>query len=290
MRESSRRLMTGMAVALALCQGGCSLSLTGKDLCVTNADCLDGNKCREGLCVSAATCAVSCGGVCCVATEYCDSKSATCKPLCTPDCVGRQCGDDGCNGSCGSCGAGFKCNTDQMCQGCEGHCNRGDEDASVNECGPDGCGRKCGTCRLGQYCDDDYKCVGADAGGVFSDAGGSVSDAGIFAGDAGGSVADGGGWFDAGGTSGDAGSSPIDASGFQPDADVDLTDAGIISPPDAKLHEPDVGDGFQSDAQGQGDTGEDLTGDAGPPGDADLGPYDANPDGEDVGYAEGDVG
>ncbi len=32
-----------------------------------------------------------------------------CDPCCTPDCDGKECGDDGCGGSCGSCGSGETC-------------------------------------------------------------------------------------------------------------------------------------------------------------------------------------
>lgn len=35
---------------------------------------------------------------------------------CTPDCAGKQCGDDGCSGSCGTCVSGFDCTTAQLCQ------------------------------------------------------------------------------------------------------------------------------------------------------------------------------
>ena len=31
------------------------------------------------------------------------------KELCEPDCEGRECGDDGCGGSCGECNTGYTC-------------------------------------------------------------------------------------------------------------------------------------------------------------------------------------
>lgn len=34
---------------------------------------------------------------------------------CTPDCAGKECGDDGCGGSCGTCDSGFTCNNNNKC-------------------------------------------------------------------------------------------------------------------------------------------------------------------------------
>ena len=40
--------------------------------------------------------------------------------VCTPSCEGRDCGEDGCGGSCGTCGAGTHCNGDYCLEdGCE---------------------------------------------------------------------------------------------------------------------------------------------------------------------------
>lgn len=38
-------------------------------------------------------------------------------PTCTPDCAGRQCGDDGCGGTCGSCTAPAICDASGRCVG-----------------------------------------------------------------------------------------------------------------------------------------------------------------------------
>ena len=95
---------------------------------------------------------------------------------CLPDCEGKQCGDDGCGGSCGDCAAtddGNWC-TDAMCQGWEciqvpndkecsggqGMCLEGEccipncfnADGSVKQCGDDGCGTPCGECACGTMC------------------------------------------------------------------------------------------------------------------------------------------
>ncbi len=55
-------------------------------------------------------------------------------PTCVPNCAGKTCGDDGCDGSCGSCLEGFRCNSASSCEiftewqykGCTG----------VSACGP----------------------------------------------------------------------------------------------------------------------------------------------------------
>jgi hypothetical protein len=39
---------------------------------------------------------------------------------CEPDCDGKQCGDDGCGGSCGSCDVGCTCDASGICLGCGG--------------------------------------------------------------------------------------------------------------------------------------------------------------------------
>lgn len=77
-----------------------------------------------------------CGGVCgtCGASERC-TPDGLCE--CVPDCSGRQCGDDGCGGSCGGCAGGLTC----VSGACE--CV---PDCFGRQCGGDGCGGSCGTC------------------------------------------------------------------------------------------------------------------------------------------------
>ena len=38
-----------------------------------------------------------------------------CESDCLSDCEGKECGDDGCGGSCGECEAGFTCEPDGTC-------------------------------------------------------------------------------------------------------------------------------------------------------------------------------
>ena len=68
---------------------------------------------------------------------------------CFPACAGRNCGDDGCGGTCGACQQGYACGGNGSCvQGCTPSCGG-------KVCGPDGCGASCGSCSKG------FKCGGA---------------------------------------------------------------------------------------------------------------------------------
>ncbi len=53
-------------------------------------------------------------------------------------CAGKQCGEDGCGGSCGTCAAGLTCQSG-ACVACTPSCEG-------KTCGDDGCGGSCGTC------------------------------------------------------------------------------------------------------------------------------------------------
>lgn len=73
-------------------------------------------------------------------------------PVCTPDCEGKECGDDGCGGSCGDCESGEACTDNQCESACTPNCDG-------KECGSDGCGGSCGTCESGKVCDESFVCV-----------------------------------------------------------------------------------------------------------------------------------
>ena len=78
-----------------------------------------------------------CGGSCgtCTGMLHCNVGQCT---MCQPACTGKECGDDGCGGQCGTCGAGLKCNG-STCAACQPQC-------TGRQCGDDGCGGDCGTC------------------------------------------------------------------------------------------------------------------------------------------------
>jgi hypothetical protein len=84
-----------------------------------------------------------CGGTCgtCQAGLACDSFGYC---ICQPQCTGKQCGSDGCGGSCGTCLTGHVCNWQGVCV-CMPNCQN-------KECGSNGCGGSCGTCGPGATC------------------------------------------------------------------------------------------------------------------------------------------
>ncbi len=101
-----------------------------------------------------ASCPGDCGGACCgqggCQAGYGEDK-CTCPGDCGDPCVGKECGDDGCGGICGSCPAGMKCKEDFTCGPC-------DPDCAGKQCGNDGCGGSCGECSWPKGCVD-FLCV-----------------------------------------------------------------------------------------------------------------------------------
>jgi len=112
-------------------------------------------------------------------------------PACIPTCEGKDCGPDGCGGTCGECGEGGLCQDGVCCypncqnkecgpDGCGGtcgECGEGEEcidglceticvpDCAEAQCGDDGCGGSCGDCAVGQLCEEG-QCVADPCGGV----------------------------------------------------------------------------------------------------------------------------
>jgi MYXO-CTERM domain-containing protein len=118
--------------------------------------------------------------------------------MCTPDCTGRSCGDDGCGGTCGACGADEVCasamcmcagatvpcgsacvdtrNDTDHCGACDSPCAAGETcsagtcgtgpcmpDCTGRTCGDDGCGGSCGDCMTaGQVCASGGQCLCGD--------------------------------------------------------------------------------------------------------------------------------
>ncbi len=96
-------------------------------------------------------CEPDCDGRVC-GTDGCDGSCGACGEgetceaggcVCEPDCDGRECGADGCDGSCGACAPGDAC-VDGQCE-CVPQCEG-------KECGDDACGGLCGQCPIGQEC------------------------------------------------------------------------------------------------------------------------------------------
>ncbi len=146
--------MTKLLVALLLSVscGGAFLGCGNENDCTTN----DHTLCREGVTYWADSCGnegnkakdCDCG---------CNADSSGCKEPCDcePECDGKQCGDDGCEGTCGACeGSTEYCTDDGACvNDCEGRL-----------CGPSpNEGFNCGSCQPPQECAPDGTCQ--DPGG-----------------------------------------------------------------------------------------------------------------------------
>jgi len=93
----------------ACCSPDCAGKQCGSDGC--------GGSC--GACAADETCNasgqclctyLSCNGACCAQGQVCHSGAC-----CSPDCVDKQCGSDGCGDSCGICGEGDTCDMDGRC-------------------------------------------------------------------------------------------------------------------------------------------------------------------------------
>ena len=91
-----------------------------------------------------------CGGSCgtCSNGAICNSFMGQCIGGCVPDCQWKECGDNGCGGSCGSCLPGSVCNTKLF--KCDANCQ---PDCAGKQCGDDGCEGSCGTCPADTICE-----------------------------------------------------------------------------------------------------------------------------------------
>ena len=82
---------------------------------------------------------------------------------CTPSCDDRECGPNGCGGSCGSCGGGLQCQTVSGGGGVvcakPGTCV---PECQGRDCGPDGCGGSCGSCGKGEACGKTGVCTACE--------------------------------------------------------------------------------------------------------------------------------
>ena len=129
--------------------------------------CTEGYSCQGGTCVGGGTGACGadptetcqdycgeqgaggcyCDEACVDYGDCCPDYESCCSGTCTPDCVSKDCGDDGCGGSCGTCTEGYSCQggtcvKNQVCV----------PDCAGKDCGDDGCGGSCGTCTEGYSC------------------------------------------------------------------------------------------------------------------------------------------
>jgi hypothetical protein len=103
-------------LCLGPCDPDCTDKVCGDDGCNGSCgDCADGEGCVDGACEIVLLCGngvIDDGEECetdddCGDTAVCEE--CVCVIGCTPDCEGKECGDDGCNGACGECTAGMTC-------------------------------------------------------------------------------------------------------------------------------------------------------------------------------------
>jgi hypothetical protein len=151
--------------------------------CTDNDECDAPEVCIDGACGCEPDCTGKqcgddgCGGSCgsCPDSDVCSD--GTCE--CIPDCEGKACGSDGCDGTCGECTAPDAC-TDGACV-CQPDCDG-------KQCGDDGCGGTCGDCTGADICSPNGQCgcvpqctgkeCGDDGcGGSCGDCGSGVCDA-----------------------------------------------------------------------------------------------------------------
>ncbi len=133
----------------------CAIDGSCAGIATDGVPCDDGSVCTvNGVCIADVCEVVSVneGVACddgdpCTNADVCDA-AGTCAGVLTPPdfCVGRECGPDGCGGTCGTCVGSDVCNIGTgLCEVCVPAC-----DGLV--CGDDGCGGTCGTCAAGESC------------------------------------------------------------------------------------------------------------------------------------------
>ena len=191
---------TGESSCVLPCSPDCSGKACGDDGCGGSCgDCPLGGLCSpEGTCACQPACAgewiieddcsqsINCASLeaQCVVNEF--TLNPECVATCTPNCISKSCGDDGCGGSCGACPNGGMCAAQGTCAcqpACAGewiieadcsqsiNCATFDAECVINEltmapecilpcspdcegksCGDDGCGGSCGACPNGGMC------------------------------------------------------------------------------------------------------------------------------------------
>jgi hypothetical protein len=130
--------------------------------CINGAECIDGecvggcngDNC-EGCCLADATCLAG------TSTDFCGKNGETCQYcaggydecidgecVCEPQCEGKECGPDGCDGSCGDCTDGAVCDADGKCQS---KCGNGTIDDGEQ-------------CESDSDCEEDEVCSGCQCG------------------------------------------------------------------------------------------------------------------------------
>ncbi len=137
--DSWRLWTCALSALLALATAGCSEDETCKPGSTQSCGCTTATGTGNQVCNEDG----SAWGPC----LPCDDGSNEDVAGCQSDCSGKECGSDGCVGSCGTCSAGENCQYGTCVPGpCQPDC-------SGKECGSDGCTGSCGSCGRGQACE-----------------------------------------------------------------------------------------------------------------------------------------
>jgi hypothetical protein len=103
-----------LALVLCACGGTDTDGAASQPGAVCAPACPEGATCLNGVCVAPIEPAEVCSPAC---PEWATCLDAVCvAPICVPQCAGRQCGDDGCGGSCGWCELGATCDSAAVCR------------------------------------------------------------------------------------------------------------------------------------------------------------------------------
>lgn len=110
-------------------------------------------ECGNGFCELGEDCGACADDCTCAPGWICEEAVCVESGECVPACDAKDCGDDGCEGSCGECEEGFACDPDGLCA--EEIC---EPDCTDKNCGSDGCEGSCGDCAEGELCSEDGLC------------------------------------------------------------------------------------------------------------------------------------
>ena len=146
---ASGQICNGLSGSSATCISCSGEGLSSTSQCCRGLTYLTDNVGR-GYCKNTSKSA-SCGDGICESGEAYSScpQDCTCTPTCSSSYYVKNCGDDGCGGSCGTCPGG---------QACSGGFCKCTPVCTGKQCGSDGCGGSCGTCLYGK-CGSNGKCI-----------------------------------------------------------------------------------------------------------------------------------
>lgn len=129
--------------------------ISSNNYCVFKSPINGGGYCGDGICQLVIPRFVN-GTTTNVLTENISNCSEDCQERvkCTPNCINKFCGSDGCGGNCGTCLDGYSCDPTFTCQ----KFDRRIPDCFNKECGSDGIGGSCGICSGYKTCNGYGQC------------------------------------------------------------------------------------------------------------------------------------